>query len=160
MSRLIQAFGESVYFDTASNHDKDDCYAQWYFSLHCSSSSSSSSNFGDKTTHTSSSSSNSTPLQFSIKGCGEDTAGISALMSFCILDVLVQQPDVYTVQQPSFPNCPVLWHIEFAFSESDRILQFLERHMPGVYFLAHHNLPNVITELYPSCSSSKYLISI
>lgn len=136
MSRLIQAFGESKDFDTVSNHDKDDSYAQWYFSLQYSTS----------TAETSSSSSNATPLQFSIKGCGEDTAGISALMSFCILDVLVQQPDIYTVQQPSYPNCPVLWHLEFPFSVSDRIINFLENRMPGVFFLAHHNIPNVITE--------------
>jgi serine/threonine protein kinase len=128
VGRLMQAFNNPTEYDIAADSEEDLRFAQWYFEL-------------------SPSTTDPSPLHFSIKGCGEDTAGISALMSYCTIDVLIQQPDVYSVQQPLFrADRPVLWHIEHRASETGSIVRFLENLMPGVFFLAHFDLPEVITE--------------
>ena len=147
--------------DTDIDVDIDQRYAQWFLALP--------SPLNTTHTHTSTSSkhSNTTTTtaisdqqkkreqkygcnaksHISIKGCGEDTAGISALMCFCLLDVLTQQPNIYSLQQMVHPeDRPVVWHIEFSASETKNVTKYLEEKMPGVYFLAHYDIPSVITE--------------
>jgi hypothetical protein len=85
-------------------------------------------------------------LHVCVKGCGEDTAGISALVGYSMLDVLSQQPNLYTLQGPvAEEDRPILWHIEFPASQIAVITRHLEAAMPGVYFLTHYDAPVVIT---------------
>ena len=112
--------------DTDIDVDIDQRYAQWFLALP--------SPLNTTHTHTSTSSkhTNTTTAisdqqkkieqkygcnaksHISIKGCGEDTAGISALMCFCLLDVLTQQPNIYSLQQMVHPeDRPVVWHLFF-----------------------------------------------
>ena len=87
------------------------------------------------------------PLYLKIKGCGEDTTGISALVGYSTLNMLIQQPDVYSIRPPPVrADSPVLWHIEHQAGSTEVLVAFLERHMPGVHFLVHYDAPNVVTE--------------
>lgn len=86
-------------------------------------------------------------LNFSIRGVGEDSVGITAIISYTLLDMLTQQPDIYSVQQTKLAiDRPIIWHIEHLFSNTSKIINFFETLMPGVYFLSHYDIPNAITE--------------
>ena len=139
-SRMINTFGTSNDFDSLnedSDGNSDHRYAQWFFTI-------------PSTDHPSRVEKKSIPKtnsHISVIGCGEDTAGISALMCFCLLDVLTQQPHVYSLQQPALQaDKPVVWHIEFSASETHAVTKCLEGMMSGVFFLAHHDVTDAIMD--------------
>ena len=137
---MVNTFGASNDFDSLveeSNGSSDHRYAQWFFTLPCA----------DHPLRAEKKNIPKTTSHISVIGCGEDKAGISALMCFCLLDVLTQQPHVYSLQQPVLQaDKPVVWHIEFSASETHAVMKCLEGMMSGVFFLAHHDVPDAIMD--------------
>lgn len=152
----MSTFGTSKDFDCTnddSDGDSDLRYAQWFFTLpstadnFLSSSSTGANGVGHQTTAAKKTSKEAKSSHISVIGCGEDTAGISSLMCICLLDVLTQQPHVYSLQRPvQHEDRPVVWHIEFSASETHDVVKCLEEMMTGVFFLAHHDVSNAVME--------------
>lgn len=157
--RLVSAFNDPTDFDTSilDRSEGDSSFAQWYFNLTAVS-------HGRSSTAPSSATDNNAEMEngrchrgpnagvgdarlhVCVKGCGEDTAGISALVGYSLLDVLSKQPNVYSLQSPvAEEDRPILWHVEFEASKIAVVTRYLEDVMPGVYFLSHYDAPVVVT---------------
>jgi Protein kinase domain len=167
VGRLVSAFGEPKDFDTSAidRVEGGNSFAQWYFSLiavshrgGCPSTTVPSADTDSKVEKDNllhgpgvsqggvGISVEDSRLHVCVKGCGEDSAGISALVGYSMLDVLSQQPNLYTLQSPiAVEDRPILWHIEFPASQIAVVTKHLEAAMPGVYFLTHYDAPVIIT---------------
>jgi hypothetical protein len=163
--RLISAFSYPTDFDTSSidRVEGGSSFAQWYFCLIASTPAPAAAPCADTDSKVEKDGSGTGPglshggvglgasvevknIHVCVKGCGEDTAGISALVGYSMLDVLSQQPNLYTLQSPvAEEGRPILWHIEFPASQIAVVTRHLEAAMPGVYFLTHYDAPVIIT---------------
>lgn len=85
--------------------------------------------------------------QFTIRGKGEDVQQLTPLAAICMLNALMVQPDRYQVEQPSRPaDKPVVWEITHHSSMTEHLIGFLEGAVPGLFFTAHYNIPDMMVE--------------
>ena len=160
--RLTSTFEEATDFDTNGDESiaKDDSrYAQWFFELLPASSASDSSvsktvksaaEKGDtlnKINHSAVGKEGESKSHMCVKGNGPDSAGISTLVGYCMLDVLSQQPNLYSLQEAVLEiDQSNLWHIEFPASQISAVTRLLEEKMPGMFFFVHYDAPLIMSE--------------
>jgi serine/threonine protein kinase len=140
VEKVSKAFGVPVAVEAGAHaavppYDRTDLsYADWYLALQSQSPSlAADEKDGDDTS-----------LQFSIKAHGEDLDMLSSLVSFSLLNAVVQQAECYSLQTPPerLVHCEVFHHA----SMTEHLLAYLESVFEGVRFLCHYELPYCVDD--------------
>lgn len=143
IEKIVAAFGvplnSSDVVDTVDGSDAGEgselCYSDWYMALQPLAPSLTVDEKVDAFDET---------LQFAIKATGEDLDMLTSLTSYCLLNALVQQPDVYSVQagEVRLVQCELMHHA----SMTEHLLAYLETALDGVRFLCHYELPYCVED--------------
>jgi len=157
VDKIVAAFGIPIALngpagsETTSIESNDLCYADWYLALQSA---------GTTLSADEKDSGVDNSMQhFAIRVQGEDVESLTSLVSFCLLNALVQQPESYVLQ--SLPDRMVQCEIHHHASITEHLLAYLESVLDGVRFMCHYELPFCIDDedaelLYISRRSTRH----